>query len=75
MFLVQASPDGCWPCDGCNTDCYYYQEDYYWWDPYGFSTSGHTVSYKLGKMSLPQLEAHGHGAEVIGLMSFDNSAS
>src|ERR1051326_4766245 len=42
---VEKSPEGCMPCDGCNTDCYYYQEDYYWWDPYGFSSSGHTGNY------------------------------
>jgi hypothetical protein len=34
---------------------------------YVFSTSGHTASYKLGKMILPQLEGstgypNGHGA-------------
>ena len=33
---------------------------------YVFSTSGHTASYKLGKMILPQLEEGRHGAEVIG---------
>ena len=31
---------------------------------YVFATSGHTASYKLGKMILPQLEAGIHGAEV-----------
>ena len=30
---------------------------------YVFSTSGHTASYKLGKMILPQLEAGNHGAK------------
>ena len=40
---------------------------------YIFSTSGHTVSYKLGKMILPQLEARGHGAEVVGMMFFDDN--
>ncbi|HEU5369729.1 MAG TPA: SaoD/DsrE family protein [Ktedonobacterales bacterium] len=40
---------------------------------YIFSTSGHTVSYKLGKMILPQLEAHAHGAEVVGMMFFDDN--
>jgi hypothetical protein len=34
---------------------------------YGFSTSGHTVSYKLGKMILPQLEQGEHGADVVGM--------
>ena len=42
---IEKSPDGCWPCDGCNTDCYYFQDVYYWWDPYGFSSSGHTGNY------------------------------
>jgi len=28
---------------------------------YVFSTSGHTSSYKLGQMILPQLEQDGHG--------------
>ena len=40
---------------------------------YIFSTSGRTASYKLGKMILPQLEAHGHGAEVVGMMFFDDN--
>ncbi len=40
---------------------------------YIFSTSGHTVSYKLGKMILPQLEKHRHGAEVVGMMFFDDN--
>ena len=31
---------------------------------YVFSTSGHTASYKLGKMILPQLEEGRHGAQV-----------
>ena len=30
---------------------------------YIFSTQGHTVSYKLGKMILPQLEEDAHGVE------------
>src|SRR3712207_8267162 len=30
---------------------------------YVFSTSGHTASYKLGKMILPQLEEGRHGVE------------
>jgi hypothetical protein len=38
---------------------------------YIFSTSGHTASYKLGKMILPQLEERRHGAEVVGMMFFD----
>ncbi len=40
---------------------------------YIFSTSGHTVSYKLGKMILPQLERRAHGAEVVGMMFFDDN--
>ena len=40
---------------------------------YVFSTSGHTASYKLGKMILPQLEAGRHGAEVVGLFFFDDN--
>src|SRR2546423_12011097 len=38
---------------------------------YIFSTTGHTVSYKLGQMILPQLEEHRHGAEVVGMFFFD----
>ena len=40
---------------------------------YVFSTSGHAASYKLGKMILPQLEDGRHGAEVIGMMFFDDN--
>jgi sulfur relay (sulfurtransferase) complex TusBCD TusD component (DsrE family) len=40
---------------------------------YIFSTSGHTASYKLGQMILPQLEASAHGAEVVGMMFFDDN--
>lgn len=40
---------------------------------YVFSTSGHTASYKLGKMILPQLEAGNHGATVVGMMFFDDN--
>jgi len=55
---------------------------------YVFSTSGHTASYKLGKMILPQLEGtspygngngngngngSGHGAEVVGMFFFDDN--
>lgn len=40
---------------------------------YVFSTSGHTASYKLGKMILPQLEQGLHGAEVVGMMFFDDN--
>ena len=40
---------------------------------YVFSTSGHTASYKLGQMILPQLERKEHGAEVVGMMFFDDN--
>jgi sulfur relay (sulfurtransferase) complex TusBCD TusD component (DsrE family) len=40
---------------------------------YIFSTSGHTASYKLGKMILPQLEAGNHGAQVVGMFFFDDN--
>jgi sulfur relay (sulfurtransferase) complex TusBCD TusD component (DsrE family) len=41
---------------------------------YVFSTSGHTASYKLGKMILPQLEQGTHGVEVVGMFFFDDNA-
>ena len=41
---------------------------------YVFSTSGHTASYKLGKMILPQLEEGTHGVEVVGMFFFDDNA-
>ncbi len=41
---------------------------------YIFATSGHTASYKLGKMILPQLEEGRHGAEVVGMFFFDDNA-
>ena len=40
---------------------------------YVFATSGHTASYKLGRMILPQLEDGRHGAEVVGMMFFDDN--
>ena len=40
---------------------------------YIFSTSGHTASYKMGKMILPQLEENRHGVEVVGMMFFDDN--
>jgi sulfur relay (sulfurtransferase) complex TusBCD TusD component (DsrE family) len=40
---------------------------------YIFSTSGHTASYKLGKMILPQLEDGRHGVEVAGMFFFDDN--
>ena len=40
---------------------------------YVFATSGHTASYKLGKMILPQLENGTHGVEVVGMMFFDDN--
>jgi sulfur relay (sulfurtransferase) complex TusBCD TusD component (DsrE family) len=40
---------------------------------YVFATSGHTASYKLGKMILPQLEKGSHGAFVVGMFFFDDN--
>ena len=40
---------------------------------YVFSTSGHTASYKLGKMILPQLEDRSHGVDVVGMFFFDDN--
>jgi len=40
---------------------------------YVFSTSGHTASYKLGRMILPQLEQGTHGADVVGMFFFDDN--
>ena len=40
---------------------------------YIFATSGHTASYKLGKMILPQLENGKHGVQVVGMMFFDDN--
>lgn len=40
---------------------------------YIFSTQGHTVSYKLGKMILPQLEQDAHGADVVGMFFFEDN--
>lgn len=40
---------------------------------YVFSTSGHTASYKLGKMILPQLEEGTHGVDVVGMFFFDDN--
>jgi len=39
---------------------------------YVFATSGHTASYKLGKMILPQLENGTHGVDVVGMFIFDD---
>ena len=41
---------------------------------YIFSTQGHSVSYKLGKMILPQLEDGAHGVEVVGMFFFEDNA-
>jgi sulfur relay (sulfurtransferase) complex TusBCD TusD component (DsrE family) len=41
---------------------------------YIFSTQGHSVSYKLGKMILPQLENDAHGVEVVGMFFFEDNA-
>jgi hypothetical protein len=45
---------------------------------YVFVTSGHTASYKLGRMILPQLEGtsgypDGHGVDVVGMFFFDDN--
>ncbi len=40
---------------------------------YVFSTSGHTASYKLGQMILPQLADGDHGVEVVGMFFFDDN--
>ena len=40
---------------------------------YVFATSGHTASYKLGKMILPQLEKGSHGVDVVGMFFFDDN--
>ena len=40
---------------------------------YIFSTQGHSVSYKLGQMILPQLEDQGHGVEVVGMFFFEDN--
>jgi len=41
---------------------------------YIFSTQGHSVSYKLGKMILPQLEDDAHGVDVVGMFFFEDNA-
>jgi hypothetical protein len=40
---------------------------------YIFSSQGHSVSFKLGKMILPQLEAGAHGVEVVGMFFFEDN--
>ncbi|MHB1529307.1 MAG: SaoD/DsrE family protein [Acidiferrobacteraceae bacterium] len=40
---------------------------------YIFTTQGHSVSYKLGKMILPQLEAGAHGVAVVGMFFFEDN--
>lgn len=40
---------------------------------YIFSTQGHSVSYKLGQMILPQLEDDTHGVEVVGMFFFEDN--
>lgn len=36
---IHKSPEGCYPCDGCNDDCYYYYENWFWYDAFGFSST------------------------------------
>ena len=40
---------------------------------YIFSSQGHTVSYILGRMILPQLEEGRHGVEVVGMFFFEDN--
>ncbi len=40
---------------------------------YIFSTTGHTVSYKLARMILPQLEEDRHGVDVVGMFFFEDN--
>ena len=40
---------------------------------YIFSTQGHSVSYKLGRMILPQLEESRHGVDVAGMFFFEDN--
>ena len=40
---------------------------------YIFSSGGRNVSYKLGRMILPQLEEGRHGVEVVGMFFFDDN--
>ncbi len=40
---------------------------------YIFSTQGHSVSFKLGGMILPQLENDAHGVEVVGMFFFEDN--
>lgn len=40
---------------------------------YIFSSQGHSVSYKLGQMILPQLENNSHGVEVLGMFFFEDN--
>jgi hypothetical protein len=40
---------------------------------YIFSTTGHSVSYKLGRMILPQLEEDRHGVDVVGMFFFEDN--
>ena len=40
---------------------------------YIFSTQGHSVSFKLGKMIIPQMEGSAHGVEVVGMFFFEDN--
>lgn len=40
---------------------------------YIFATSGHTASYKLQQMILPQLEDERHGADIAAMFFFDDN--
>ena len=39
----------------------------------GFSTAGHTASFKRGRMILPQREEGRHGTEVVGMVVVDDT--
>lgn len=49
------------------------QKVYYMKVAYIFSSQGHTVSFKLGKMILPQLEDNAHGVDVVGMFFFEDN--
>jgi hypothetical protein len=40
---------------------------------YIFTTQGHSVSFKLGQMIIPQLESDAHGVEVVGMFFFEDN--
>lgn len=40
---------------------------------YIFATHGHTTSFVLGQMILPQIEEKRHGADVVGMFFFEDN--